>query len=111
MEKQFILRDLQVLLIGYALIRSLASANKEMNLDIKMIVLVRNKECAEKKIKQYTELGILSLVGGTTASILKCCRLCYSWSQLASKEFVDYAVETKKSVIDIMNLLEFAKEN
>lgn len=102
-------------LIGAFFIKSLNFANKERNLGLKIIGLVRDRERAEKRFEDIASDGMLKFVVGNVEEFPEIIDpvdyILHAASQTASKEFVQHAVETiNTSVLGTFNLLKFAKE-
>lgn len=102
-------------LIGSFLIRCLLYANKQSNLNIKILALVRNK--AKAKEYFYRELhnnALKLLVQDVSESINSKENVDYivhCASNTSSQSFVDYPVETLNTIIEgTKNILEFAKK-
>lgn len=102
-------------LIGTSFIKSLDYANKEKNLNLQVIALVRDEARARERFSEILSNGMLSLavgsvevlpaIGGRVDYIL------HGASQTASREFVQHAVETiQTSVLGTCNLLKLARE-
>lgn len=102
-------------LIGTSLIRALDFVNREKNLELKMVALVRDREKAEKRFADILSNGMLSFVVGTVENLPEVeggiDYILHAASQTASREFVQHAVETiETSVLGTFNLLRLAKE-
>lgn len=102
-------------LIGTSFIRSLYYANKERNLELKIIGLVRDKEKAVKRFEEIYSDGMISFEVGSVEDFPEINDtvdyILHAASQTASKEFVQHPVETiNTSVLGTFNLLKFAKE-
>lgn len=102
-------------LIGTALVRALAYADKEKNLKIKIIALVRDLKRAEAKFEDEQNSGIITFVVGKVEDLPKIKEgidyMIHGASQTASREFVDHAVETiETAVLGTRNLLALARE-
>ena len=100
-------------LIGSQLALTLAEYDKLHNAGIKIYVLARNQEKAEKIIKDYKEY-VCVVFGNVRNKIVVDENIDYiihGASITGSKEFVDFPVETIYTGIDgTKNVLEFAKE-
>lgn len=102
-------------LIGASFIKSLNFANKERNLGLKILGLVRDREKAEKRFEEIASDRMLRFVVGSVEELPKIIDsvdyILHAASQTASKEFVQHAVETiNTAVLGTFNLLKFAKE-
>lgn len=115
------LRDTTILitgatgLIGTTFIKSLNYANKNKNLNLHMIALVRDEVNAKERFADILPDGILSFVVGNVEKLPvvdgKVDYILHAASQTASKEFVNHAVETiQTSVLGTLNLLTLARE-
>ena len=100
-------------LIGSQLALTLAEYDKLHNAGIKIYVLARNQEMAEKIFKDYKEY-VCVVFGNVRNKIVVDENIDYiihGASITGSKEFVDFPVETIYTGIDgTKNVLEFAKE-
>ena len=100
-------------LIGSQLALTLAEYDKLHNAGIKIYVLARNQEKAEKIFKDYKEY-VCVVFGNVRNKIVVDENIDYiihGASITGSKEFVDFPVETIYTGIDgTKNVLEFAKE-
>lgn len=100
-------------LIGSQLALTLAEYDKLHNAGIKIYVLARNQENAEKIFKDYKEY-VCVVFGNVRNKIVVDENIDYiihGASITGSKEFVDFPVETIYTGIDgTKNVLEFAKE-
>lgn len=99
-------------LVGSAFIKMLLAADKKMQLQLKIIALVRN-EAKGKKI--FGESSNISFVVGDIESLPKIDSsidyILHAASPTASKYFVDMPVETIKTAVGgTVNMLDFAKE-
>lgn len=99
-------------LIGTSLIKSLDFVNKEKNLGITLIALVRNEQRA---LEKFADIKSIYFVIGTVEKLHTISYdidyIIHAASQTASKEFVQHAVETiETSVLGTMNVLKLAKE-
>ena len=102
-------------LIGSSLIRSLDYANKESNLNISIIALVRNEDKANEKFKDILSNKHLSFIVGSVEELPSIDQqidyIVHGASQTASKEFVQHAVETiNTSILGTTNILKLAKD-
>ena len=102
-------------LIGTSFIKSLDYANKEKNLNLHMIALVRDEARAKDRFAGILPNGMLSLVVGNVENLPvidgKVDYILHAASQTASKEFVQHAVETiQTSVLGTFHLLKLARE-
>lgn len=102
-------------LIGASLIKSLNFANKERNLGLKILGLVRDRKKAEKRFEEIDFDGMLRFVVGSVEELPEIIDsvdyILHAASQTDSKKFVQNAVETiNTSVLGTFNLLKFAKE-
>lgn len=101
-------------LIGTGIVNSLYYANKEKNLNLKLVALVRNIRKAEERLENILNDGVLSFVQGNVEELPNIDEdidyIIHGASQTASKEFVNHAVETiNTAVTGTKNLLELAK--
>ena len=101
-------------LIGTTLIYALDFMNRQLDLGLSVMALVRNVEKAETRFSQIESDGFLSFVEGSVEELPPISDqvdyIIHGASQTASRQFVDHAVETiKTSVLGTMNLLELAK--
>lgn len=102
-------------LIGTSFIKALSFANKERNLGLKILGLVRDRRKAEKRFEEIVSEAMLSFVEGTVEALPEIIDpidyILHAASQTASKEFVQHPVETiNTSVLGTFNLLKVAKE-
>ena len=102
-------------LIGASFIKSLNFVNKERNLGLKIVGLVRDREKAKKRFEEIDSDGMISFVVGNVEDLPEITGpvdyILHGASQTASKEFVQHAVETiNTSVLGTFNLLKMAKE-
>lgn len=102
-------------LIGTSFIRALNHANRTMNLDIKLLALVRDMERAKERFTDILDDGMINFVVGTVEKLPKVDGeldyILHAASQTASKEFVQHAVETiHTSVMGTFSVLELAKD-
>ena len=103
-------------LLGSMICRSLINADKERNLDVEIIVLVRNKEKASSLFADLNDNGnITFLEQDITEPILydgKVDYIIHTACPTASNTFVTKPVETISSItLGTMNVLKFAKES
>ncbi len=115
-----LLRDKKILitgatgLIGTSLVNSLQYINKDKDLNMRVIALVRDKDKACEKFKD-TDSESLEFIVGSVEDLPPINSpidyIIHAASQTASKEFVKHAVETiQTSVLGTMNLLEVARK-
>lgn len=102
-------------LIGTSFIRSLDYANKEKELNLHIIALVRDEARAKNRFAEILPNGMLSFLVGNVENFPvidnKVDYILHAASQTASKEFVNHAVETiQTSVLGTSNLLKLARE-
>lgn len=102
-------------LIGYSTVLTLLQANKEKDLNITIIALVRSLDRAKDRFESWREDTALSFVTGSVEALPEISEnidyIIHGASQTASKCFVESPVETiKTSVIGTLNLLELARE-
>lgn len=102
-------------LIGASFIKSLDYANKEKDLKLQIIALVRDETRARARFSEILPNEMLSFVIGSVEDppIIddKVDYILHGASQTASKEFVHHAVETiQTSVLGTFNLLKLSKE-
>lgn len=102
-------------LIGTSFIKSLDYANRERNLDLQIIALVRDEARARERFAEILPNGMLSLAVGRVEELPaidgRVDYILHGASQTASREFVRHAVETiQTSVLGTLNLLKIAKE-
>ncbi len=101
-------------LIGTGIVNSLFYANKEKDLNLKLIALVRNVEKAEERFKDILKEDALSFIQGSVEKLPNIDGdidyIIHGASQTASKEFVEHAVETiNTAVTGTKKMLELAK--
>lgn len=101
-------------LIGSQIVLSLLCANEQLNTNIKILALVRNKEKAEKKFKDVKTDNLKFIVQDITKQI-DCENadfIIHTANGTASKGFVENPVETIDSIYTgTKNVLEYAKNN
>lgn len=101
-------------LLGTQMVLALLNANAELNLNLKVFALVRNKEKAEA-IYKYADKAVLKFVIGDVGSEIKA-DICpdyiiHAASPTDSKYFVEHPVDTIFTAVHgSENLLEFAKK-
>lgn len=104
-------------LIGSSLVKGLAYANQKLNLDIRILALVRNKDKAfEKFADEIVDNHSLTVIQGDIESDIdvpwRVNFIVHGASPTASRYFVENPVETiKTSVNGTMNMLELAKKD
>lgn len=101
-------------LIGSQIALALAEYDKINNAEIKIYILARNREKAEKlfsEYKNYVDI-VVGDIRNEIALDKKIDYIIHGASITGSKEFVDFPVETIYTGLDgTKNVLEFAKEN
>ena len=101
-------------LIGTQAVLSLLCANEQLNTNIRILALVRNKEKAENKFKDVKTDKLKFIIQDITAQI-DCENadfIIHTANSTASKDFVETPVETINTiVIGTKNILEYAKNN
>lgn len=102
-------------LIGTGIVNALNYINKEKQLEIKVVALVRSLSKASERFQAILDDGMISFIEG---SVEQCPKIddnidyiIHGASQTASKEFVNHAVETiNTSIVGTKNILEIAKD-
>lgn len=102
-------------LIGTCLIKSLDYVDRELNLGIRIIAIVRNLERAKEKFSYVINSGRLKLIEAQVEELPQIEEtidyIIHGASQTASKEIVEHAVETiNTAVLGTNNLLLLARE-
>ena len=101
-------------LIGSQIVLSLLCANEQLNTNIKILALVRNKEKAKKKFKDVKTDKLKFIIQDITEQIdcEKADFIIHTANGTASKGFVENPVETIDSIYTgTKNVLEYAKNN
>lgn len=102
-------------LIGKNLVNALLYANKKLNINCKILALVRNEENAKEIFKtQMTDS--LGFIVGDVCNKIECNEkidyVIHAASQTSSKKFVDDAINTiDVALTGTKNVLELAKQN
>lgn len=101
-------------LIGSTIVNALLYANKERNLNLSVLALVRSIERAETKFADYKDSASLRFVVGSVENIPEIDGnvdfIIHGASQTASKAFVQQPVETIITAVQgTLSLLELAK--
>ena len=101
-------------LIGRTLVYGLNCANKQHDLHMHVVALVRDQARAEERFKEILPDGMLSLKVGSVENLPAIDEridfIVHGASQTASREFVTHPVETlQTSLRGTMNLLELAR--
>ena len=101
-------------LIGAAIVNALNYVNKQRELNLRLLALVRDEERAKNRFADVLNDGMLKFIVGSVENLPEVSDdinyVLHGASQTASKEFVNHAVETiQTSVIGTRNLLELSK--
>lgn len=102
-------------LIGRALVKVLCLANQELDLHIRLILLVRDISKAERMFKELLYKDSIHFVVGNVESEMNIAEpvdyIIHGASQTASREFVDHAVETIQTTIyGVDHVLKLARD-
>lgn len=102
-------------LIGASIVKALGYANKNRNLNLRLIALVRNVKRAEERLKKIHKDGMLEFAVGSVEYLPQIedgiDYIIHGASQTNSREFVEHPVETiRTAVLGTENLLRMAKD-
>ncbi len=103
-------------LIGSILIKSILTANSSFNANITVLALIRDENKAKNVFSEYLDNKTLLFIKQDVTEKLdvseKVNYIIHAASQTASKEMVNFPVETAKtSVIGTLNILDFAVDH
>ncbi len=91
-------------LIGRVLVKAMCLANQELDLHIRLILLVRDIEKAERMFSELPNKDSIHFVVGNVESEMNIAEpvdyIIHGASQTASREFVDHAVETIHTTVN-----------
>lgn len=102
-------------LVGSALVKSLCLINQEQNLDIHLILLVRNIQKAKDQFETIKGKNTINIIEGDVTGEINVSEpidyIVHCASQTASREFVEHAVETiQTTVYGADHVLRLARE-
>ena len=100
-------------LIGYQIVAAILLANEELDTNINVIALVRNKEKADKKFQDIKNSKLKFVIQDITSPIKisdKIDFIIHTANGTSSQSFVEQPVETINSIVlGTKNILEYAK--